>query len=179
MYEYLARRYAVALYDVAEEKNKVDEYIDDLKQIKTLISENSDLSQTISHPKISTSKKSEIFKQVFEGKIDKEILSFLLLLIEKDRINELEAVVLQMEKVHLEKKNEIVAVVKTVVPLNEKERTSLVDKLKARYNKTIILQEVIDESILGGVFVRVGDDVIDGTVKNKIDEMKKLMLIRG
>jgi F-type H+-transporting ATPase subunit delta len=179
MYEYLARRYAVALYEVAEEKNKTDEYINDLKQIITLIKENYDLSQVINHPKISTSKKIEIFKQVFEGKIDKEIISFLLILIEKDRITELETVIFQMEKVRLEKNNEVVAVVKTVVPLNDNERTSLVDKLKAKYKKSIILKESIDLSILGGVYVRVGDDVIDGTVKNKINEMKKLMLIRG
>jgi F-type H+-transporting ATPase subunit delta len=179
MYEYLARRYAVALYEVAEEKNKTDEYISDLKQIITLIKENNDLSQVINHPKISTSKKIEIFKQVFQGKIDKEIISFLLILIEKDRIVELEAVIFQMEKVRLEKNNEVVAIVKTVVPLNDNERTSLVDKLKAKYKKSIILKESIDLSILGGVYVRVGDDVIDGTVKNKIDEMKKLMLIRG
>jgi F-type H+-transporting ATPase subunit delta len=179
MYEYLARRYAVALYEVAEEKNKTDEYISDLKQIITLIKENYDLSQVINHPKISTSKKIEIFKQVFEGKIDKEIISFLLILIEKDRIAELETVIFQMEKVRLEKNNEVVAVVKTVVPLNDNERTSLVDKLRAKYKKSIILKESIDLSILGGVYVRVGDDVIDGTVKNKIDEMKKLMLIRG
>ena len=147
MYEYLARRYAVALYDVAEEKNKVDEYIDDLKQIEALIKENNDLSQVINHPKVSTSKKIDIFKQVFEGKVDKEILSFLLILIEKDRIVELEAVIFQMDKVRLEKNNEIVAVVKTVVPLNDNERTSLVDKLKAKYKKSIILKESIDFSV--------------------------------
>ena len=179
MYEYLAKRYAVALYDVAEEKNKIDEYIADLKEIETLIKGNSDLSQVINHPKVSTSKKMQIFKDVFADKIDKEIISFLLLLIEKNRITELETVIFQMDKVRLEKNSEIIAVVKTVVPLNDKERTSLVDKLKAKYKKSIILKENIDESILGGVYVRVGDDVIDGTVKNKIDEMKKLMLIRG
>lgn len=84
-----------------------------------------------------------------------------------------------MEKVDLEKNNQIVAEVKTVIPLNDTERTSLTDKLKAKYNKSIILKETIDESIIGGVYVRVGDDVIDGTIKNKLEEIKKLMLIRG
>lgn len=84
-----------------------------------------------------------------------------------------------MEKVDLEKNNQIVAEIKTVIPLNDSERASLTDKLKAKYNKSIILKETIDESILGGVYVRVGDDVIDGTIKNKLEEMKKLMLIRG
>ncbi|MDD3223426.1 MAG: F0F1 ATP synthase subunit delta [Clostridium sp.] len=179
MFEYLARRYAVALYEVAADKNEVDEYIDNLKQIEKLIKGNSDLDEIINHPKVSTSKKQEIFKGIFEGKIEKEMLSFLLLLIEKDRISELSDIVLQMEIVRHEKNNEVIAVVKTVVSLDESERTSLINKLKEKYDKKIILKETIDKNILGGVYVRVGDDVIDGTIKYKLDEMKKLMLIRG
>lgn len=179
MFEYLARRYALALYEVAGAKNKVDEYIDDLKQIETLIKENTDLKNVINNPEISTSKKMEIFKGVFENNIEKEILSFLLILVEKHRIVDLQDIILQMDEIRLEEKNEVIAIVKTVVPLNDNERTSLTAKLKAKYNKLIILKESIDASILGGVYVRVGDEVIDGTVKNKIDEIKKLMLVRG
>ncbi len=179
MYEYLARRYALALYEVAEAKNKLDEYIDDLKQIETLIKGNADLNNVINNPEISTSKKMEIFKGVFEDKIEKEILSFLLILVEKHRIVDLQDIILQMDGIRLEEKNEVIAIVKTVVPLNDNERTSLIDKLKIKYNKLIILKETIDVSILGGVYVKVGDEVIDGTVKYKIDELKKLMLVRG
>ncbi|AGK99094.1 F0F1 ATP synthase subunit delta [Clostridium pasteurianum] len=179
MYEYLDRRYAVALYKIASAKNKTEEYIADLEQIHELINVNEELNQVISNPKISTSKKKEVFTNIFKGKIDNELLSFLLILIEKSRINELSGIILQVKKVDLEKNNQIVAEIKTVIPLNDSERTSLIDKLKAKYNKSIILKENIDESIIGGVYVRVGDDVIDGTIKNKLEEIKKLMLIRG
>ena len=179
MYEYLDRRYAVALYKIASAKNKTEEYITDLRQIHHLINDNEELNQVINNPKISTSKKKEVFTNIFKDKIDNELLSFLLILIEKSRISELSGIILQVEKVDLEKNNQIVAEVKTVIPLNDTERTSLTDKLKAKYNKSIILKETIDESIIGGVYVRVGDDVIDGTIKNKLEEIKKLMLIRG
>ncbi|MBC2579849.1 F0F1 ATP synthase subunit delta [Clostridium sp. DJ247] len=179
MHVYLDRRYAVALYSVASAKNKIDDYINDLKEIANLIKSSEELSQIINHPKISTSRKKEVFKSIFEGQIDNELLSFLLILIEKNRINELNGIILQIDKVRLENNNEAIAIVKTVIPLNDSERTSLINKLQNKYKKSIILQESIDESILGGVYVRVGDDVIDGTIKNKIEEMKKLMLIRG
>lgn len=179
MYEYLAKRYALALYEVADTKNKVDEYIDDLKQIQTLIKGNDDLKNVINNPEISTSQKIKIFKTIFEERIEKDIVAFLLILVEKHRIVDLDDVVIQLDKIRMESKNEVIAVVKTVVPLNDNERTSLIDKLKARYNKLIILKESIDASILGGVYLRIGDDVIDGTVKYKIDEIKKLMLVRG
>lgn len=179
MHEYLDSRYANALFEVASEENKVDEFIADLKQINELINKNEELNQIIKHPKISTSRKKELFKNIFEDKIDKELLSFLLILIEKNRINELSGIILQVEKILLERNNEVRAIVKTVIPLNEAERASLIDKLKAKYKKSIILEENIDADILGGVYVRIGDDVIDGTIKNKLDEIKKLMLIRG
>lgn len=179
MQEYLDSRYANALFEVAEPKNKVDEYISDLKQVDELIKSNDELYQITVHPQISTSRKKEVFASIFGDKIDKELLSFLLILIEKKRITELQGIILEIEKVRLEYNNQVTAVVKTVIPLSDSQKTSLIDKLKAKYKKSIILQEIIDNSILGGVYVRVGDDVIDGTIKNKLAEMKKLMLIRG
>jgi len=66
--------------------------------------------------------------------------------------------------------------VKTVIPLEEEDRKNLKEKLEKKYNKEIILKEEIDKSIIGGVYVRVGDDVIDGTIKSKLNEMKRIML---
>lgn len=179
MQEYLDRRYAQAIFEVALDNNKVEQYIDELKEIQQLIVTNKEVNQIINHPQISTSRKEEIFKSIFQGKVDKEILSFLLVLLEKKRITELNAIIIQIDKIRLENDNKIIAIVKTVVPLKDNEKTALIGKLNAKYKKSIILQEHIDESILGGVYVRIGDDVIDGTIKNKIQEIKKLMLIRA
>jgi len=62
------------------------------------------------------------------------------------------------------------------VPLEENEYNSLVEKLERKYNKEIILKKEIDPEILGGIYVRIGNDVIDGTVKTRLDNLEKLML---
>lgn len=178
MYEYLDRRYALALYETGEEKGKVDEYMEDLKEIVNLMKTDSDFLQIIKHPQISTSKKKQIFKNIFEGKIDEDLLSFLLLLIDKDRILHLEEKLNEMEKIRLERSNTLIAEVKTVLPLMENEKSSLIQNLEKKYDRKIILKDEIDKGILGGVYVRVGNDVIDGTVRAKLEEMKKLMLKR-
>ncbi|WP_234122314.1 F0F1 ATP synthase subunit delta [Clostridium hydrogenum] len=178
MYEYLDRRYALALYEVGAEKNKVDQYIKDFSEIVDLINANNDIQQIINHPKISTSGKKKMFMDIFQGKVDKEMLSFLLLLIEKKRIHEVSGILNQLNEIALEKANKVIAEIKTVIPLTDNEREQLKDKLEKKYNKTIILKEVIDKEIIGGVYVRVGDDVIDGTIKNKLESMKKVMLKR-
>lgn len=176
MHEYLDKRYALALYEVSEENAKVEEYLEDLRQIAELMKTDEQFMEIIKHPKISTSKKKKMFTDIFEKRINESLLSFLLLLIEKDRILFLEEIINELNKIYLEKNNKITAEVKTVIPMLVKEKKSLINKLKAKYNKEIILKEELDESLIGGVYVKVGDDVIDGTIKLKIAEMKKLML---
>ncbi|MBU3156788.1 F0F1 ATP synthase subunit delta [Clostridium estertheticum] len=175
MYEYLYKRYALALYEVADGKGKVEEYLDDLREIVSLIKNDVDFLKVIKHPKIGTAKKKELFTEIFKGKIDDGLLSFLLILIEKDRILFLEVNLKEMEKIHLERTNTLLAEVKTVIPLVETERESLRLKLAKMYDKKIIFDEKLDKKIIGGVYIRIGDDVIDGTIQSKLDEMKKLM----
>ncbi|WP_294377842.1 F0F1 ATP synthase subunit delta [uncultured Clostridium sp.] len=176
MYEYLDRRYALALYEVAESKGKVDEYLQDLREICDLIENNHDFYEVIRHPQINTRKKKQIFINIFKGKIDEELLSFLLILIEKDRILYLREKLNEMEKIDLERKNTLKGVIKTAVPLLDNEFNTLKDIFEKKYNKNIIFENKVDKKVLGGVYVRIGNDVIDDTVKSKIDEMKDLML---
>ena len=176
MYEYLDRRYALALYEVAEEKGKVQQYLQDLREICDLIDTNKEFYEVIKHPQISTKKKKRTFINIFKGHIDEELLSFLLILIEKDRILYLREKLEEMEKIDLERKNTLNGIVKTTVPLSKEEFEKLISTLEKKYNKNIILEQIIDESILGGIYVRVNNDVIDGTVKSKLEELKELML---
>lgn len=176
MHEYLDRRYALALYEVAEKKGKVQEYLRDLREICEIIDTNKEFYEVIRHPQIGTKQKKKTFINIFKGKIDEELLSFLLILIEKDRILFLREKLNQMEKVDLEHKNTLKGIVKTTIPLKEEEFNTLVSKLEAKYNKHIILEQVIDKSILGGIYVRVNNDVIDGTVRSKLEELEELML---
>lgn len=176
MYEYLDKRYALALYEIAEKNNKVDEYIQDLKEICDLVESNNDFHQIIKHPQISTDKKKQLFTDLFKGKVDEELLSFLIILIEKNRIVHLKEKLDQMINIDLERKNTIRGLVKTAVPLLEEELEKLKNIFEKKYDKTILFKTEIDKSILGGVYVKVGNDIIDGTVVSKIYEMKELML---
>ena len=176
MYEYLDKRYALALYEVAEEKGKVEEYLNDLIQICNLIETNKNFYEVIKHPQINTRKKKQTFINIFKGQIDDELLSFLLILIEKDRILYLKEKLLEMEKIDLERKNTLRGIIKTAVPLLDEELEKLKNIFEAKYNKKIIFETKVQKDLLGGVYIRIGNDVIDDTIKSKIDEMKELML---
>jgi F-type H+-transporting ATPase subunit delta len=178
MYEFLDRRYALALYRVAEEKGKVDQFLDDLKMVVGLISQDENLKTLIEHPSISTSNKKSFLEKIFKGKIEEDVLSFIKLLLEKGRILEIGSMLKQMEAIYLEKHNTSIAEVKTVIPMLEEEKSELVNNLQKKFKRTIILKEELDPGILGGIFVKIENEVIDGTVKSKIEEMKKIMLKR-
>lgn len=176
MHEYLEKRYALALYEIAEKKNNVDEYLRDLTEICNIFDENKDFYEVLKHPVINTTKKKQLFTDLFKGKIDDELLSFMIILIDKGRILQLKDILNQMENIDLERRNTIRGLVKTVVPLLDDELKQLKDIFEKKYEKTILFDTKVDKSLLGGVYVKVGNDVIDGTLKSKIEEMKDLML---
>ena len=81
-----------------------------------------------------------------------------------------------MEKIDLERKNTLRGIIKTAVPLLDEELEKLKNIFEAKYNKKIIFETKVQKDLLGGVYIRIGNDVIDDTIKSKIDEMKELML---
>jgi F-type H+-transporting ATPase subunit delta len=176
MHEYLDRRYALALYELAEQKGKAEEYLNELDEIITIIDGTKEFLEIIKHPDLSTSKKKELFQNIFKGRINDSILSFLLIIIEKNRVFELDGILEEMKKIHLDRTRTQTAYVKTVVPLTNEERNGLIEKLQKKYNKTIILHEELDKDIIGGVFVKVGNNIIDGTIRSKFEEIRKVTL---
>lgn len=178
MNENVDRRYALALYNIGEQKNSIEEYLTDISAILDILNTNTNLQEVVKQPQFSTTQKVEFFTKIFKGKVNYDVLSFILLLLEKKRIVNLQGILSSMKEIQLERNNAQVAKVKTVIPLNDEERDILKKKLSAKYMKNIILEEEIDKKIIGGVFVRVGDDVIDDTLRYRLAEMKKLMLER-
>lgn len=176
MKEYLDKRYAIALYEIAKEGSKVDEIILEFGQVCDILDEHKELKEIIEHPQISSSEKKSVLRSIFKDNIDKDLLGFLDLLIDKDRIENLRAKFEEVELVMLEKSNKVKAIVKTCVKLDDNQRKLLIEKLENKYHKKVILEEKIDESIIGGVYLKVGNDVIDGTLSHQYTEMEETIL---
>lgn len=173
MYEYLDKRYAVALYEIAEKCGRVNEYIESLRETVDIIYNNEGILQILKHPDISTYRKKKAFTELFKGKMDDELLAFLLILISKGRILYLREKIKEIEKIHLEKNNILIAEIKTVVPLSDNQRTALVEKLESKYSKKVLLKEEIDKDIIGGILVNIGGNTIDGTIRTRLQEIKE------
>ena len=174
MYEFLDRRYALALYEAGVEAGNVEIILQQLKEIVNEMNSNKDFFKVIKNPQISKFNKKRIFRGLFEDCIERELLNFLLLTIDKERILYLREKYEQFRQIYLAANNIITAEVRSAIPLSNKERESLKVVLEKRYKKTIMLKQQIDKSLIAGVIIRIGDEIIDGSIKNKLVEIRKI-----
>lgn len=174
MYEFLDRRYAFALYKACSEVGNTDLVLEQLKEIVDELESNEGLKKIIKNPRINRYNKKRIFRDMFQGDIEDELLSFLLLLIDKGRILYLKEKYIQFNQIYLKRHNTVLAKVKSVIPLEAPQRDKLKERLENKYKKTIILDEEIDKALIGGVLLRVGNEVIDGSIRGKLEKLKEI-----
>ncbi len=168
----IGRRYAEAIYEVAEEKNKIKEIYKVLNNLMVLFKENLEFKNFLTNPLIDKNKKEEFLKEVFDD-IEEDILNIVFYILDKNRLESIRSIVTEYLKIYFEK-NRIVDV-KAIFTreLTEEQRKRLIQKLEKKINKKINLEVLVDESILGGGILKIGDRVIDGSIKNDLENWKK------
>jgi F-type H+-transporting ATPase subunit delta len=171
----VGKRYAQALFDAAVDSNSVDSLYDELSAVIDLFKSQAGLMDLMLTPSINTSEKKAILIRVFGESLSQYLKNFLNILLDKNRFEFLPEIHDDFRKLVFPYKNMVEATVLTVVPLDEDQRKALEEKLKRRFNKEVILDNKIDESILGGAVVYVGDQIIDGSIKNQLNQMKMQM----
>ena len=142
MINVIADRYAQALFEVGEETQTTSELYQELSELVDIFNENKDL------------------------------YNFLKLVIDKDRISAIENMKESYKSLLNDKNNILEGTAITAVELSEKEIKDLEKNLSIKYNKNVTLNNIVDETILGGVLVKLGNEEIDGTVRTRLSKMK-------
>jgi F-type H+-transporting ATPase subunit delta len=132
----------------------------------------------LSDPNLAEDTKKKALNGVFKSRISETTLSFLNLLVDKRRITLLPEIQREFDRLALQVQNIARATAVTAVPLNPAEIKSLTKSLEERTGKTIELVTEVDPAVLGGVLVRIGDNVIDGTVKGNLDRLRARLLAK-
>jgi len=173
MINVVADRYAQALFEVGEETQTTSELYQELKQLVDILNENKDLYNFLKSPLIGREDKKNVMKNIFENQLSKNMNNFLKIVIDKDRMSTIGNIQESYKNLLNDKNNILEGTVITAVGLNEKEIKDLENNLSTKYNKNVTLTNVVDETILGGVLVKLGNEEIDGTVKTRLSKMKK------
>lgn len=173
MAKLVSRTYSEALFEVALEENKVDLFLDEMSFVTETFKLHPEFFEFFRTPLVRVDEKKKVIEEVFGNKLSKEINNFLKIVIDKRRGHFIKQIQLEYEKIVNGHKGIISAVATTSIPLSVEDKKVLQDKLSALTGKTVKLSNDIDESVIGGVLVKIGDKVIDGTIKGRLEEMKE------
>ncbi len=176
MAQLVAGRYANALFDLALESSKLDVFEDEVKLVLETFENDKEFLLVFNHPQITGEEKMSILEKAFKGKISDDIMGLFSVALRKNR----ETQIIDMLKIFVKKAEDYkgieTAFVTSAKPLSEAQIESIKDKLSQNLNKQIFIQADVDETLLGGVRIKVGGHIIDGSIKKQLDDLKKQLL---
>lgn len=172
MIDVIANRYAEALFQLSEEENITKEIYNELHDVVEVIKNNKELDNVLKSPLVDKNEKTQLIEALFNNKINNDLKNFLKILVEKGRISSLKSIELTFKELLNDKHNIIEGTVISAIALTEKQVKELEEKLSKKYNKNVTLENEVDQSILGGVLVRLGNTQIDGSVKTRLNNIK-------
>jgi F-type H+-transporting ATPase subunit delta len=170
------RRYAVALLDVAVEGNFLERVTEDLQKIQEVLGTSHELVVALKSPLINVDLKSRILEEIFKSEIDAKTMIFIKLLAHKKRANLLADVIAEFNALIDERNGVINADVKSAVKLSEEQAKELVNGLSSRTGKKIRARMSLDESLIGGVTVKIGDTILDGSISHQLQMLKNSLV---
>lgn len=174
MAKLISKTYGDALFELAVEEDKIDVLLEEIEQLLKILAENEDFGRLMNHPKIINEEKIEVANNVFAGRISEELLGFLTIIISKDRYREIDEILKYFVARVKEYKGIGIATVTTAVPLKDGQCKEVEQKLldTTRYQSMEISYNV-DSSLIGGMVIRIGDRVVDSSIKTKLSTLQK------
>ncbi|MCR5176163.1 MAG: ATP synthase F1 subunit delta [Anaerovibrio sp.] len=168
----LARKYGVAIFEIAEEEKKLEKYGNELAKVSKDLFSHADLKGFLTNPQVQPQAKKDILSKLLQGEISDLMFKFLLLLVDKRRIVLLEAINECYQELSNKARGIMIADVTSAFDLKSELKESLGRKLERVTGKRIKLRMHNDPRIIGGVIVKIGDKRIDGSVTGRLQALK-------
>lgn len=166
-----ARRYAEAAFEIAERDGTVAEWLDAMAKAEALLAD-PELARLLANPAIPTAARHEVLDQVAAGRISGAPLRLLGLMLERGRIDRVPEVARELRRLHALRMGIVSAQVTSAAPLTEAEVGALRARLSAMTGGTVEMTVSVDPALLGGVQVRLGDRLIDGSVRGRLERLR-------
>ncbi|HLV76443.1 MAG TPA: F0F1 ATP synthase subunit delta [Marinobacter sp.] len=170
----LARPYAKAVFDAAQDQNAVDQW-DQALAFAALVAADQEVKNILANPGLSEQSKAELFTQCFEEPLPEALRNFLLILAENKRLALLPEVSALFRLYRAEVDKSVHLTVDSAFELSADEQQKLIDALSRKLERKVELDTTVDQSLIGGVIVRTGDLVIDASVRGKLARMARAL----
>jgi F-type H+-transporting ATPase subunit delta len=171
----VARRYAAALYEEASTRDIVKRIDDDVEMFRKSLEASRELVQFFESPLISADKKHAVIDRLFGDRVHELTIDLLHLMVTKGRDDVTPSLAEAYRKMRDEQEGVVEANVRLATSLNEAERETLASKLQSITGQRVRLKPTVDPDLLGGLVVRIGDTVYDGSVRHQLERLREYM----
>lgn len=174
MAKLVSKTYGDALFELAIEENSLDSIAKEAEAVLDAFAETDELSKLLNHPKVTREEKIRIIESIFKGRFSDTIVGFLVIITQKGRYNEIPAIFQYFLGQVMEYKNIGTAKVTSAAALTDAQKAAVEKRLLevTKYVKFNMDYEV-DPSLIGGMVIRIGDRVVDSSIRTQIENMAK------
>ena len=179
MAKLVSKTYGEALYEVAMESggSKASELMEEIRCVNEILAENPQFDELMKHPGIPKQEKQQVVESGFKGRVSDELAGLLEVVVSKERYGDLQAIFQYFTDRVKEQQRIGVAYVTTAVELDAGRRAAVeATLLETSGYRKMELNYQVDTSIIGGMIIRIGDRVVDSSVRTKLNGLKKQLL---
>ena len=170
-----ARRYAEAVYQLATRDSALDAYAEGLEVASTIVGQG-DVLDVLRNPARPLRQRTDLVDALLSTRVPEPILKLVGLLVERGRIDRISGVAAEYRRMLNEQNGVVEAVAKTAMPLTDAETTALKQKVAGMTGRTVDLRVEVDESLIGGITVRVGDTLYDASVRGRLERLRERLV---
>ncbi|UCZ53021.1 F0F1 ATP synthase subunit delta [Bacillus shivajii] len=169
--------YASALYDIAKGNQSVDQTAAELEAVTQVLNDTKLLDEVFKHPKVSNKEKKQLIQDNFSAHISQTVLNMLFFLVDRKREDAIFAIKDEFDSLINEDQGIAKATVTTAKPLKDDEKSTVAEVFtKASGKKQLLIENVVDKSIIGGLKVRIGDRIYDGSIARQLNDIQQQMI---
>lgn len=169
----LIQGYAEALFRVVQAEGDLERVEDELYRFGKILESNHELKQVLSDQGIERAQRMKVLDELLADKVSPHTLGLLAFVVEQGRGRQLPQILKEVADIAAEARQHVVAEVRSAVPLDDEQQRSLAAALSKATGKKVEVKVLVDPSVIGGIVAKVGDTIIDGTVKRRLEQLKE------
>jgi F-type H+-transporting ATPase subunit delta len=176
----VAHVYAEALLNAAEKQGKTDAVIEELHSlVQDLFQAEPQLEAFLSSGALGRDRKAKVIRDIFDTRADQLFTNFLLVLNQHERLDLLRPILIAALEVRDQRARRIRVQVRSAIPLQEDQTNRLRERIRESFKLEPIVQTQVDEGLLGGIVIKVGDWLYDASVRTKLESIRKQLMEKG
>ncbi len=167
--------YAQAIFAIAQSEEALRDVEDELFRFSKIVEGNASLREALTDIALPAERKKAMLGDLLEGKVHPQTIGLIAFVIEQGHARELAAIIVGLAELVADLESRELAEVRAAVPLTDSQQKRLAEALSKALGRKVGLKVLTDPSVIGGVVVRVGDKVLDGSVKTRIEDLRQLI----